>query len=106
MVTSKSELDDTHQSQTYRLNARSYEAMYRRSIETPETFWGEQGKRLDWMQPYTRVKNTSFGPANVSIRWFEDGKLNAAANCLDRHLEERGDQVAIIWEGDDPSEHE
>ncbi|MEO0423343.1 MAG: acetate--CoA ligase [Pseudomonadota bacterium] len=106
MVSTKSELDATHQSQSYRLNARSYEAMYRRSIEAPEAFWGEQGRRLDWMQPYTQVKNTSFDPADVSIRWFEDGKLNAAANCLDRHLEERGDQVAIIWEGDDPSEHE
>lgn len=83
-----------------------YQAMYEQSINDPETFWGEQGKRLDWFKPYTRVKNTSFDPHNVDIRWFEDGELNASYNCLDRHLETRGDQVAIIWEGDDPGEDE
>lgn len=83
-----------------------YEAMYEQSINDPDTFWGEEGKRLDWFKPYTKVKNTSFDPHNVSIRWFEDGTLNASYNCLDRHLETRGDQVAIIWEGDDPSESE
>ena len=83
-----------------------YEAMYEQSINDPDTFWGEEGKRLDWFKPYTKVKNTSFDPHNVNIRWFEDGTLNASYNCLDRHLETRGDQVAIIWEGDDPSESE
>lgn len=83
-----------------------YQAMYEQSINDPETFWGEQGKRLDWFKPYTCVKNTSFDPHNVDIRWFEDGELNASYNCLDRHLETRGDQVAIIWEGDDPGEDE
>ncbi|WP_415860139.1 acetate--CoA ligase [Neptunomonas qingdaonensis] len=83
-----------------------YEAMYEQSINDPDTFWGEEGKRLDWFKPYTKVKNTTFDPHNVSIRWFEDGTLNASYNCLDRHLETRGDQVAIIWEGDDPSESE
>jgi acetyl-CoA synthetase len=83
-----------------------YQAMYDQSVNDPDAFWGEQGKRLDWFTPYTRVKNTSFDLHNVDIRWFEDGTLNAAYNCLDRHLEARGDQVAIIWEGDDPSESE
>jgi acetyl-CoA synthetase len=83
-----------------------YEAMYEQSVNDPDAFWGEQGKRLDWFKPYTKVKNTSFDPHNVSIRWFEDGTLNASYNCLDRHLDTRGDQVAIIWEGDDPSESE
>ncbi|SMR73313.1 acetyl-CoA synthetase [Marinobacterium sediminicola] len=84
----------------------AYLAMYEQSINDPETFWGEQGKRLDWFKPYTRVKNTSFDPHSVDIKWYEDGELNASYNCLDRHLETRGDQVAIIWEGDDPSEDE
>jgi len=84
----------------------TYEAMYAQSIQDPDAFWGEQGKRLDWITPYTRVKNTSFDTHNVSIKWFEDGTLNASANCLDRHLATRGDQVAIIWEGDSPDEDE
>ncbi|MFW1677665.1 acetate--CoA ligase [Pontibacter sp. JAM-7] len=83
-----------------------YQAMYEQSINDPDTFWGEAGKRLEWFKPYTKVKNTSFDPHNVDIRWYEDGTLNVAYNCLDRHLETRGDQVAIIWEGDDPSEDE
>ena len=83
-----------------------YLAMYEQSINDPEAFWGEQGKRLDWIKPYTKVKNTSFDPHNVSIKWYEDGTLNVSANCLDRHLEKRGDQVAIIWEGDSPDEDE
>jgi acetyl-CoA synthetase len=86
-------------------NAR-YQAMYEQSVNDPDAFWGEHGKRLDWVNPYTKIKHTSFDPHNVDIRWFEDGTLNAAYNCLDRHLESRGDQVAIIWEGDDPSESE
>ena len=83
---------------------KKYQEMYRRSIEDPVAFWGEQGKRLDWIKPYTIVKDASFGPGGVSIRWYEDGTLNACANCVDRHLETRGDQTAIIWEGDDPKE--
>ena len=81
-----------------------YEKMYHASINDPEAFWGEHGKRIDWFTPYTKVKNTVYGKDEVSIRWFEDGTTNAAYNCIDRHLEKRGDQVAIIWEGDDPSE--
>src|SRR3546814_11547752 len=81
-----------------------YETMYRRSIEDPEGFWAEHGKRLDWFKPYTKVKDVSFGPGDVHVKWFHDGTLNAAYNCLDRHLETRGDAVAIIWEGYDPKD--
>lgn len=88
------------------IDSAKYEAMYEQSVNDPDAFWGEHGKRIDWFKPYTKVKNTTFDPHNVDIRWFEDGTLNAAYNCLDRHLETRGDQVAIIWEGDDPSESE
>ncbi|MBT8416909.1 MAG: AMP-binding protein, partial [Silicimonas sp.] len=80
-----------------------YDAMYKQSVEDPEGFWGEHGNRIDWIQPFTKVKNTSFAPGNIDIRWFEDGTLNVAANCIDRHLETRGDQTAIIWEPDDPN---
>src|SRR5476651_1504413 len=81
-----------------------YQEMYARSISDPDGFWAEQARRLDWYTPPTIIKNTSFAPDNISIKWFEDGVLNVAYNCIDRHLEKRGDQVAIIWEGDDPSE--
>jgi acetyl-CoA synthetase len=81
-----------------------YQSMYAQSVSDPDTFWGEHGKRIDWIKPYTKVKNTSFAYPDVSIKWFEDGTLNVSANCIDRHLESRGDQVAIIWEGDDPAE--
>ena len=81
----------------------TYLAWYQESVEDPDAFWGKHGKRIDWIKPYTKVKNTSF-EGNVSIKWFEDGVLNISANCIDRHLATRGDQVAIIWEGDDPSE--
>ena len=79
--------------------ARYFE-MYRQSVEAPESFWAEHGKRLDWIRPFTKVKNTSFHEADFGIRWFEDGTLNLSANCLDRHLATRGDQVAILWEPD------
>ncbi len=81
-----------------------YDAMYAASVADPEAFWGEEGKRLDWITPYTKVKNTSFAVGDVSIKWFEDGELNVAANCIDRHLETRGDQTAIIWEPDSPED--
>lgn len=81
---------------------KKYDAMYAESVSDPDKFWGEQGKRLDWIKPYTKVKNTTFAYPDVSINWFEDGELNVSANCLDRHLETRGDQVALIWEGDAP----
>ena len=81
-----------------------YLAMYQQSVDDPDGFWGEQGKRIDWVKPYTKVKNTTFGPGDVSVKWYEDGTLNASYNCLDRHLDARRDQVAIIWEGDDPAD--
>lgn len=79
-----------------------YLEMYRGSVEQPEAFWNEHGKRLDWIKPYSQVKDTSFALGNVSIKWFADGVLNASVNCLDRHLATRGDQVAFYWEGDEP----
>jgi acetyl-CoA synthetase len=86
------------------IDQAQYLSMYERSINDPNTFWGEQGQYLDWFKPYTKVKNTSFN-GNVHIRWFEDGALNACYNCIDRHLPMRADQTAILWEGDSPSEH-
>ena len=82
----------------------TYKAMYQQSVINPDGFWREQAQRLDWIKPFTKVKQTSFDDHHVDIKWFADGTLNVSYNCLDRHLEERGDQVAIIWEGDDPSE--
>ena len=88
------------------INNDKYQELYERSVKDPNGFWSEMGKRLDWIKPYTRVKNTSFDASNVYIKWFEDGTLNVSVNCIDRHLKTRGDQVAIIWEGDDPTEDE
>jgi acetyl-CoA synthetase len=88
------------------IDEAKYKAMYQASVSDPEKFWAEQGKALTWIKPYTRAKNTSFEPGNVDIRWFEDGTINVSANCIDRHLATRGDQVAIIWEGDSPSDSE
>jgi len=79
-----------------------YEEMYRQSIEDPDAFWRHHGYRIDWIKPFSKVKHTSYDPHNVDIRWYEDGTLNVCANCVDRHLEARGDQVAILWEGDEP----
>ncbi|KAB7712887.1 acetate--CoA ligase [Proteus mirabilis] len=86
------------------INKEQYQKDYALSIENPEAFWADKGKIVDWITPYTIVKNTSFDPGHVRIRWFEDGQLNISQNCLDRHLEKRADQVAIIWEGDSPNE--
>ena len=81
-----------------------YDEMYAASIADPEAFWREQGQRIDWVKPFSRVKATSFAPGKVSIEWFSDGTTNVAQNCIDRHLESRGSKVAILWEGDDPKE--
>jgi acetyl-CoA synthetase len=81
-----------------------YDAMYQRSVDDPNGFWAEQAERLDWFKSPSKIKNTSFASDNVDIRWFEDGRLNASTNCLDRHLARRGNQPAIIWEGDDPAD--
>ncbi len=80
----------------------SYLRMYEQSIADPEAFWAEQGKRIDWIKPYTKVKDVSYAADDLHIRWFHDGTLNVSANCIDRHLASRGDKPAIIWEGDDP----
>jgi len=86
------------------IDPAKYEEMYAASINDPEAFWGEHGKRIDWIKPYTKVKNTNYDFGSVSINWYEDGTLNIAANCIDRHLATRGDQTAIIWEPDSPDD--
>jgi acetyl-CoA synthetase len=83
-----------------------YNTMYKQSVEDPEGFWAEHGKRLDWFTPYSKVKNTSFDKGHINIKWYEDGYLNASYNCIDRHLKTKADKVALIWEGDDPSQSE
>ena len=90
--------------QTSGLNQQKREAMYQQSVTEPEEFWRQQGKRIDWIKAPTKIKNTRFTPNDVSIEWYADGQLNVAANCLDRHLENHGEEIAIIWEGDDPSQ--
>ena len=82
----------------------AYRAMYAASVADPAAFWGEHGKRIDWVKPYTKVKDVSYDAADLHIRWYEDGVTNVAANCIDRHLAGHGERVAIIWEGDDPAE--
>ena len=86
------------------VNADRYESLYRESLSDPDAFWGREGKRLDWIEPYTKVKNTDFTFGKVSIKWYEDGVLNASVNCIDRHLPTRAHQTAIIWEPDDPNQ--
>jgi acetyl-CoA synthetase len=85
------------------INEKAYFEMYSASMDDPDAFWAEQAQRIDWFKPFSKVKDVSFASSDLHIRWFEDGVLNASYNCLDRHLEERGDQTAIIYEGDDPS---
>ncbi|MCW2285225.1 acetyl-CoA synthetase [Rhodoblastus acidophilus] len=86
------------------VNDAKYKELYAKSVSDPEGFWAEHGKRIDWIKPFTKVKHTSYDPHNVQIKWFEDGTTNVSLNCIDRHLAKRGDQVAIIWEGDNPDE--
>ena len=88
---------------TAHINKEKYDSMYAASIADPNAFWAEHGKRVDWIKPFTKVKNVNYAYPDVSIKWFEDGELNVAANCVDRHLATRGDQTAIIWEADDPN---
>ncbi|WP_286829500.1 MULTISPECIES: acetate--CoA ligase [Kordiimonas] len=92
-----SALENTH------CTKEQYDALYEQSVTDPEGFWKDQARRIDWMKPFTKVKNTSF-TGDISIKWFEDGTLNASANCIDRHLPERANDTAIIWEGDDPAD--
>jgi len=86
-----------------RIKRDEYERRHAESVRDPEAFWGDVGKRLDWMQPYSRVKDVSFDAHDLHIRWYDDGKLNVAVNCLDRHLATRGDKTALLFERDDPN---
>ena len=86
------------------IDESQYRKMYERSLADPNGFWAEQAKRIHWMKSFSKVKNTSFNKPNVFIKWFEDGVTNVAYNCIDRHLHSRGNQTAIIWEGDDPKQ--
>ncbi|HEY0106393.1 MAG TPA: acetate--CoA ligase [Rhizomicrobium sp.] len=86
------------------IDAAKYDAMYARSLSDPDGFWGEQARRIDWIKPFTKVKDVSWNPDDLHIKWFEDGTLNVSANCIDRHLATRARQTAIIWEGDHPGE--
>ena len=87
-----------------KIDNKTYLDMYSRSIENPQEFWAEHGQRIDWIKPYSQIKDVSYSENDLHIKWFYDGTLNVSSNCLDRHLEKRGDQTAIIWEGDDPEE--
>ena len=87
------------------IDHEGYKALYEKSFADPDAFWAEQGQRIDWMTPYSQISDVSYDAADLHIRWYADGTLNAAANCLDRHLASRGDQTAIIWEGDNPEDH-
>ena len=86
------------------VDAKGFAEMYAASVSDPEAFWGKHGKRVDWMKPFSKVKNVTYAHPDVSIKWYEDGTLNVAANCVDRHLATRHDQTAILWEGDNPDE--
>ena len=86
------------------VNDAQYQDMYARSLDDADGFWAEHGRRIDWIKPFSKVKNTHYGKDDVSIKWYEDGTLNACVNCVDRHVETRGEQVAIIWEGDEPDQ--
>ena len=86
------------------INEEKYNTLYKQSIENPDRFWGEQGKRIKWIKPYSKVKNTSYKKNNINIKWYEDGTLNVCENCIDRHLEKNANKVAIIWEGDEINE--
>ena len=84
-------------------NKKTYEEKYRESIENNEQFWAKEGKRIDWIKPYSKIKKVKYSDKEVYINWYYDGKLNASVNCIDRHLQDKGDKIAIIWESDDPN---
>ncbi len=94
---------DLTNSKSFKIDNNKYKEMYQESISNPEEFWRKMGNRIDWITPFSKVKNTSFSHDNVSIKWYEDGSLNVSYNCIDRHLEKNRDKVAIIWESDEPS---
>ena len=91
-------------SSSAQINSDQYNDWYEKSFNNNEEFWNEHGKRIDWIELYTKVKDVSYLKDNFSIKWYYDGTLNASANCIDRHLKDKGDQTAIIWEGDDPKD--
>ena len=86
------------------IDESGYFSMYAASVSDPEAFWGEHGKRIEWFTPYSQVKDVSYGPGDVHIQWYADGTTNVAHNCIDRHLADKRDTTAIIWEGDDPAD--
>ena len=94
---------DSQYSKSFKIDKKKYNEMYKESISNPEKFWGKMGNRIDWITPFSKVKDTSFSHDDVSIKWYEDGSLNVSYNCIDRHLEKNRDKVAIIWESDEPS---
>lgn len=96
----------THIKNTALVDNDKYNKMYKHSIDDPQSFWAEHGKRLDWFTPYSKVKNTTFDKGHINIKWYEDGYLNASYNCIDRHLKTKANKVALIWEGDNPSQSE
>lgn len=93
-----------HVSQRCLIDNDKYQSMYQASIENPEKFWAEQGQRIDWIKPFSQVKNTSYQAGNVDIKWYQDGILNASYNCIDRHLKHKANKIALIWEGDNPND--
>ena len=88
------------------VDQQRYTEMYEQSVEDNNGFWSEQARRINWIRPFSKVKDVSWDRKDVHIRWFEDGTLNACYNCINRHLDTRADQTAIIWEGDDPTRDE
>ena len=104
MTKEKYILFQLHFKEAANLTPVQYKKMYAASIADPEKFWGEQGRRLDWIKPYTKVKDVSWDKSDLHTKWYADGVLNVTVNCIDRHLKTRGDKAAIIWEGDDPSQ--
>ena len=93
----------TWEKQAY-VNQSQYSKKYKLSLKDNEGFWAKEGKRITWMKPYTKIKDVKYSKEDVSIKWYYDGTLNASANCIDRHLEKKGNKTAIIWVGDDPSD--
>ena len=87
-----------------KVNSERYISLYQESIENGDEFWNKHGSRIDWYEKYTKIRNTRYSNKDVSIKWYEDGKLNVSYNCIDRHAKENPDRVAIIWEGDEPGD--
>src|SRR4028119_196361 len=107
MINHKANLDQTVDRLTMAstsITSETYRRLYQAALVDPDAFWAQQARQISWMRRPTRIKNTSFAPGNVSIKWYEDGTLNVAANCIDRHVVRNGDRTAIIREPDDPNQ--